>query len=131
MRAGVELAHGPAEVGIDGRLDASRQRGLRVEQMPELARAHLEADHPGLAAIPAQHAAVGELSAPAGIERRFGERDLAGPGGADRGLHDQRLGMFMTVEMHAPCLPPGGRAVLAKIAGQAAAARANCRGVMP
>ncbi len=116
VRAGMELAHGSAKVGIDDRLDASRKFSLGVEQMPELARTDLEANHPGLAAVPAQDAAVGELPSSAWVERRFGERDLAGPGRCDGGLDDQRVGMFMAEEMHGSRLAPRPRRVLAKIA---------------
>ena len=45
--------------------------------MPEPAVGILEAGHLGLAAAPAQHAAVGKLTAAAGIERRLRQRDLA------------------------------------------------------
>src|SRR5258708_28672871 len=94
--------------------------------MPELARAHLEADHLRLTAIPAQHAAVGELASSAGIERCFGEHHLAGRRGGDGGLHDQRVGMFMAVKMHGPRLATRTRLVLAKIARRILPSRARC-----
>src|SRR5262245_51040315 len=85
--------------------------------MPELAGAVLEPDHPGFAALPSQHTAITKLSAPSRVERRLGQRHFAGPGGGNAGLHHERLGMFMTVEVHDPQLGTASAAVLAKIAG--------------
>src|SRR6516162_3642118 len=98
--------------------------------MPELAGSVFEAGDLGLAVFPTNDAAVSELAAAAGIERRCCERDLARAGVGDLRLDDQRLGLFVTEKMHANPLPPSAARLLAKIA-YAAAARANCKGVIP
>ena len=74
---------------------------LAVEQMPQLAGGDLEAHDLGLAALPANDAAIGELAAAAGIERRLGQRDLAGPRVGHVGLNGQGLGLLVTKEVHA------------------------------
>jgi hypothetical protein len=115
---------------IDGRFDGTRYLALRVEEMPELAGGIVEAGDPRLTVLPAKHTAIGKLAAAARIERRYRQDDFARPGIDDLGLHDQGLGLFMAEKMHAEPLPQGAAELLAEIA-YAAAARANCRGVMP
>ena len=79
VRVGVELAHLAPEGRIDCRLDAARDVALGVEQVPKLAGGIVKAGDLGLAALPAQDAAVGELAATARIERRARQHDPAGP----------------------------------------------------
>ena len=83
--------------------------------MPEPARRDLEARDLGLAAGPANDAAIGHLPAATGIERRVGEHDLPRPRIGDSGLERQRLGMIMTIEMHSPHIGRCRSSVLVKI----------------
>jgi len=137
VRAGVELAHPAAEVGIDDGLQLARHLARRIEQMPELAGRHFEPGDLRLTASPANDAAVGELATTAGIERRVAEHDLARPRIGHFGLEGQSLRMVVAIEVHCPQVGQSTSSVLAKIEvlrfaqDDRAAAFANCSGVMP
>src|SRR5262249_14340094 len=108
--------HLATEVGIHIYLDRVLRLGLRIEEMPELARGDIETRDLRFTAVPADGAAIGKLAAAAGIERRLREHDPARLRLGDDGFEAQRLGMFMTVEMHPPSLRCGESTVLVEIA---------------
>ena len=86
--------------------------------MPEMAVGHVESRDRGLAAAPADHAAIGKLAAAARIEWRTSEPDAALARLDDIACDRQGLGVLVTEEVDSSALRYYRADVLAKIVGR-------------
>ena len=95
MGQGVQLGHQGAEGRIDAQEHGAGGLDGQGQCVPEAVWVDREARDGGLATLPGERAAVGELAASAGEEGRAGEEDRARPGLQDLRLEIEQVGPLL------------------------------------